>query len=204
MTAKRKDKAALKRLWLSGKYLTLEAMAKALNAQGDKISLTTLKRLSAKNAWILDATKLAPAIERKATAKFVEKESTRLARIRTSFVDLQELLLEKTMVALKAKGNKLDAHQALRAVQGLVQVNARIFPAQPDEDDIPAPRQPVNVAVQVNNLQSAPDQGDEEVNALEDEELEAAIRAGQAILEAERAGAKPKKRHPKKSREGGK
>lgn len=194
---KRKDKAALKRLWISGKYGTLEAMAKGLKGQ---VSLGTLRRLSAENGWVLDKTKARTAMEQKAVVKFVEKESTRLARIRSGFVDLQELLLAKVTATLMAKGNKLDAHQALKAVNGLVQMNARIFPAQADEDD-PPPRQPVQVAVQVNNIQGQ-EPVDAEVERLEDEDLEAAIRAGQAILEAERSGPKPKKRNPKTGRKG--
>ena len=197
----KKDAAALKRLWLTGKYLTLEAMCKGLKAKGTPVSLTTLKRLSTTNNWRLDRTKVEPAIERKAISKMIETEGARLAKIKTSFVTLQEVLLARTLEAFEGKKGKLDPHQALRAVQGLVQINARIFPAGHDEDDLPPPAS-VQVAVQVNNHQAPPpDLADAEIQALEDEDLEAAIRAGRELLEAERSSApakKPTQRHTKK------
>ena len=194
----KKDAAALKRLWLTGKYLTLDAMCKGLKAKGTPVSLTTLKRLSTTYGWRLDRAKVEPAIERKAVAKIIETEGARLAKIKTSFVTLQEVLLQRTLEAFEGKKGKLDPHQALRAVQGLVQINARIFPGGHDDDD---PRPPVQVAVQVNTHQAPPDLADAEFKALEDEDLEAAIRAGRELLEAERSSSvakKPAKRHPKK------
>lgn len=208
MPGKHKDHAKLKRLWLSGKFTSLRHMAEELAKTDTPVSLTNLKHLSARKNWTRDRAKVAPKIEERAVAKMVERESTRLSRIDSKIVELQEILLDQTLKPLKNKKLKMTVEEALKGVRSIAELQARIIGPKTgrlQHGDAPTGESPAaaalaQVSVTVNTGQpavaAAP--GDEDFGVLSDEDLADAVNAGKGIIIDERPTARAKIAAPAK------
>lgn len=204
----RKNHAKLLQIWLSGKYQSLPQMAKGLAGTEDAVSLTQLKSISAAKGFIRKRAENMPKLEAMIQAKSLAKDSTRIARIRSGLIELEELLLEKIKAPLKNKKAKFSIDEALKGIRSLAEMHARVVDprmGRQQEHEAPTGESPLagtmagasaNVTVNIHGAGAALAE-DDLTNPLKvtDADLEDAVRAGKAIIYDERP-AKPKALKP--------
>ncbi len=194
--APRKNKAKLLGIWLSGKYQSLSQMAKGLENTEDRVTLSQLKKLSAKHKWNQKRTTLEPRREAMITAKVLAKDTTRIANIRSGLIEIEELLLAKIKQPLMGKKTKFSVDEALKGIRSLAEMHARVVAPRMgrEEHEAPTGEGPgalagAQASVVVNIHGNSQPLADEDLtNPLKvtDEDLADAIRAGKGIILDER------------------
>ncbi len=201
--APRKNHAALLTLWLSGKYQSLPQMVKGLKGTENEVSLKLLRSMSVKNKWMLKRAQNAPKLEAMISAKVMARDSTRIAKLTSELIGLEELLLLKIKQPLMGKKSKLTKEEAIKSVRALIDIHRVIDPRMQrrPEDEAPTGESPAAQALagaQANvtvNIHGQPSLAPGDIKKADDEDLEQAIRDGKAIIYDERP-AKPKALKP--------
>lgn len=187
----RKNHAKLLQIWLSGRYQSMPQMVAGLKGTEDEVSLRQLKAMSAKKGWVRKRAENAPKLEAMITAKSLARDSTRIARIHSGLIELEELLLEKIKAPLKSKKAKFSIDEALKGIRSLAEMHARVVgPRMPRPLDHEAPTgegpgalagAAASVTVNIHNQGQS---GHEDLSdqRVTDADLEDAIRAGKAIV----------------------
>lgn len=135
----------LKREFLSGRWITLEAMALETG-----IRPSFLRAKAAKDKWSEQRTVLEREIEAKSMARLTERLAREAEKRIPGWLDMADALKFKALQALTAETMRLTGQEAIRAMEAAVGIESRLLTPKGAQDGDSEQRGPRLAFTQIN------------------------------------------------------